>query len=140
MFFRQNSPKTMTEDLLSSIPFLKKQASPKSAFDGIRPVYRTKGLISQKVYKELVLNALNADLLKPSLIEENIEKEHGLMPYKKAVYSVHNPQSFEEIELARKRIQTEKLVKRMAAFKVQKQTLDVDGLLLLTKTLTLQTL
>ncbi|HHT83677.1 MAG: ATP-dependent DNA helicase RecG [Christensenellales bacterium] len=109
-------------------PVFEKTGVAQSAFDGIRPVYRTKGLISQKVYKELVLNALNADLLKPSLIEENIEKEHGLMPYKKAVYSVHNPQSFEEIELARKRIQTEKLVKRMAAFKVQKQTLDVDGL------------
>ena len=104
-------------------PVFEKTGVAQSAFDGIRPVYRTKGLISQKVYKELVLNALNADLLKPSLIEENIEKEHGLMPYKKAVYSVHNPQSFEEIELARKRIQTEKLVKRMAAFKVQNRRL-----------------
>lgn len=102
-------------------PAFEKKNAENSRFKGVQPIYRTKGELSQKVYKELVNNALLMDIKYNSIIDSDIEKKHKLMPFKKAVYTMHNPDSMVAVEEAKRRTETEVLVKRLAAFKAEKQ-------------------
>lgn len=101
-------------------PAHEKKGMINSSFIGIQPVYKTRGILSQKTYKEFVDKALINNVQTSFLIDEKTEKQYNLMPYNDAIISLHKPQSFCKIEQAKKRIQTEILVKRIAALKIEK--------------------
>ncbi len=92
----------------------------KSQFIGIQPIYRTKGIVSQKMYRKFVNSALDMGFNLPLIVGKRQEKKHNLMPFFDAVCQLHNPDDFGSIERARYRIKMELLVKRLAAFELAK--------------------
>jgi ATP-dependent DNA helicase RecG len=88
----------------------------KSQFCGIKPIYCTKGLIPQKTYAKIVNEALEHNFTH-SLISGETEKKYGLENYSSAVCYLHNPPCADVSEY-RNRIATEKLVKRICAYRI----------------------
>lgn len=87
-----------------------------SRFCGIQPIYTTKGLINQKTYWNIVKEALKVYCPK-SVIPPDTENERGLIPLSEAFCRVHIPEEG-KIEKGRDRITLEKLVRRIAAFRI----------------------
>lgn len=101
-------------------PIFEKKGVADSQFVCIQPLYRTRGIMSQKVYRKLVNNALSLGLEMPIIIDKTQEKKYKLMPLKDAIYQRHNPSDFSSLEKASKRIRMEQLSKRLAAFQLSK--------------------
>lgn len=103
-------------------PVFEKKVTEGSIFQGIQPIYRTKGLISQKVYGDIVQQALAMDFELSSFIDNKNEHKHNLIPYLDAINETHKPTNIKNIENAKQRIIIENLVKRLAAFRLEKKT------------------
>lgn len=89
-----------------------------TAFKGVYPVYATKGVIGQGVFRKLAEDALN--YIPESIISEEIEIKYQLMSLKDAYISAHKPTVKDNRE-AVKRIALEKLTERIAAFRLAKK-------------------
>ena len=86
----------------------------------IQPIYSTKGLIAQQNFKKFVKQALDGGIRVQSVVDEDLEREFSLMAYIQALREAHYPSDTKNIEKARKRIILEGLIKKMAAFKLEK--------------------
>lgn len=86
---------------------------------GIVPVYPLKGNLTQKVIRNSINDALNKVQLQ-TLIPYEVTKNMALADLKKAYYSVHNPESFEEVANASERIAIEEYFLLISAFKIIK--------------------
>ncbi len=84
--------------------------------EGIHPVYRTKGILSQGVYENIVQEALKTVPLQ-SIIPSSVEQEKKLIPFGRAIVDVHLPTSL-DLEKQKYRIKLEKVVKRICAFRL----------------------
>ncbi|MFA6866248.1 MAG: ATP-dependent DNA helicase RecG [Clostridia bacterium] len=91
-----------------------------SQFSGVHPIYRTRGLISQKVYGNIVNQCL-IDAKVESVISSNLEEENKLIPLYDAFKCVHQPENM-NIKKATDRIRLEKLVRRIAGFQLAKKS------------------
>ncbi len=86
---------------------------------GIVPVYPLKGNLTQKALRNCINDALNKVKLE-TLIPFDVTKNMSLGDLKKAFYSVHNPESFEEVANASERIAIEEYFLLISAFKIIK--------------------
>lgn len=87
-------------------------------FTGICPIYPTKGIIPQGSFRNIMKDALK--FVPDSIINGENERKFGLMPLKDAYFAIHCPQS-KDVKEAYKRIATEKLTERIAAFSYAKE-------------------
>lgn len=85
-----------------------------SKFKGIKPVYHTKGLINQKNYWNIVIQALKNIEIK-SIIPQEIEEQYDLMPLQEAYRKIHIPHTM-NFKIPKERLLLESVVKRIAAF------------------------
>ena len=85
---------------------------------GVHPVYKTKGLIAQGVYSNIVKEAFPYYNAK-SVIAPELEEKYGLPTYSDALKSLHFPQTT-ELSLYKERIILEKATKRICAFRYAK--------------------
>lgn len=88
----------------------------KTTFCGIQPIYWTRGLIAQKTYRSFVADALKKYTPKSIIGEEN-ERIYGLRPLRDAYSEIHFPEKI-NVSSARERIATEKIVRRICAFRI----------------------
>lgn len=89
-----------------------------SKFQGIQPIYYTKGLINQKTYWNIVKETLKIYSIS-SIIPSFLEAKHNLMSLDEAFKSAHEPQNA-SINKGKDRIVLESLVRRMAGFRLAK--------------------
>ena len=83
---------------------------------GIVPQYVSKGALPQKLIRDAVKVAVTVE--KPrSVIPLNLQQKYHLSPLYDAYKSVHNPQSFEENEMASERIAVEEYFALISAFR-----------------------
>ncbi len=83
---------------------------------GIVPVYPIKGLLSQKIVRSIIADALNKVTIH-SIIPENFIKKYSLASLETAFKIIHQPQNFLEIEKAAERIAIEEYFLLISAFK-----------------------
>jgi ATP-dependent DNA helicase RecG len=93
-----------------------------SRFEGIKPIYRTKGVVSQRQYAAAVKSALDLSLPFNSVIDETAEKECGLMPFAQAVQQAHMPTDMLSAQAASQRIIIESVTKRLLAFRLSNKS------------------
>ena len=93
---------------------------------GIHPIYRTKGLIQQGVYSNVVKEALQLFTPK-NIVDEKIEKKFGLPSFLECIRNVHFPQKM-DLSVEKRRITIEKVVKRICAFRYAKALSDHNRL------------
>ena len=86
---------------------------------GLVPVYSLKGSLTQRIIRDAVSAALNAESFN-SLIPEELRKTYNLPPLKEAYYAVHLPQTKEQMEKAANRIALEEYFILISAFKLIK--------------------
>ena len=77
--------------------------------DRLLPVYHQHGNITSKWIREKINPLLKGTKLLPDLLPESIVEEYDLMAYGPAVRAVHDPESEEELEAARRRLAFEEL-------------------------------
>jgi ATP-dependent DNA helicase RecG len=76
----------------------------------IVPIYRQRGkLITTKWLREKIFPLLNFAKDLPDELPQEIQQRHDLLPLDKAISQIHFPDSFESLELARKRLAFEEL-------------------------------
>ncbi len=86
---------------------------------GIVPVYSIKGILTQSVMKNSVINAIK--LVNPkSIIPENIVLKYALSDLKNAYFAVHNPPNELALKNASDRIALEEYFLLISAFKIIK--------------------
>lgn len=83
---------------------------------GIKPIYRTKGLIPQKTYRGFVSEAMGKCAFE-SLLTERDERKHGLMSLERAYRTLHFPENMDFYE-AKQRVILEKITRRICAFRI----------------------
>ncbi len=88
----------------------------KTTFCGIQPIYWTRGLIPQKTYRTFVADALKK-YVPESVIDIENERKYGLKPICEAYSEIHFPKNI-NVSAARERIATEKVVRRICAFRI----------------------
>ncbi len=88
---------------------------------GIRPIYPLKGLIPQTTMQKIARDMLGK-YTPESIIPESSHNKHSLMSLAEAVRAAHLPNSIREADEGRKRIALEELVKRIAAFKMVRES------------------
>ncbi len=88
-----------------------------SKFQGLQPIYYTKGLIHQRTYWNIVKEALNTITIE-SVVPTTLEKAHNIITLKEAYLSVHMPNG--EEGQGKDRIMLERLIRRIAAFRLSK--------------------
>lgn len=98
-------------------PKFEKKAE-KTKFEGICPIYATKGTIGQGTYHNIVMEALS--LCPESLVSSFIEEKYDLPTLADAYKAVHDPVSLNNGPALR-RIYLERLTERIAAFRLAKQ-------------------
>ena len=86
---------------------------------GIHPIYRTKGLIAQSVYSNVVKEAFSFFEAK-SVISPELENDFGLAPYKEALYNLHFPKAL-PVSDYKNRVVIENVTKRICALKYIKK-------------------
>lgn len=88
---------------------------------GIRPIYPTRNIVGQAVLHKAI-----ADMLTKyshcGIIAKEDERRYGLMSLAEAVSAAHKPQSIAQAETGRERIALEELVKRIAAFRLARES------------------
>lgn len=102
-------------------PAFERKTEEGSIFQGIQPIYRTKGIMSQKLFADSVKAAIGMNFDLDSFIDVENEQKHNIMSYRGAIVEMHMPTSLENIEKVKERIVIEKLVKRLAAFRLEKK-------------------
>ncbi|NLZ25300.1 MAG: DEAD/DEAH box helicase [Clostridiales bacterium] len=86
---------------------------------GVAPVYPLKGILSQKVFKNIILNALNSDIeLRPRFFSDEFCKKHDIKTYKETLFNLHMPSSVDEGLKAKERLKIEQTARQIAAFEV----------------------
>lgn len=88
-------------------------------FCGVLPLYYTKGLIPQSTYREIIRSALGYKSGCESIITD--EASFSLLPIADAFYDVHFPSNILQAECARRRLVLETTLRRLAAFRLEKQ-------------------
>lgn len=86
-------------------------------FSGLRPIYSTRGMITQGNFLNIIKEAL-AIFDNLSIISQENESKFGILSYKKAVHNSHFPPERSIIEEARERVLIEKNVRKICAFKL----------------------
>lgn len=89
-----------------------------SKFQGVQPIYYTKGLINQRTYWNIVKEALKTIPI-DSIVPNSLEKAYNLISVQEAFLRVHMPKA-NEIQVGKDRIILEKLIRRIAAFRLAK--------------------
>lgn len=88
----------------------------KNELVGIKPIYRTKGLIPQKTYRGFVEEAMKKTTV-VSIMSRDEETKRGLMSLEKAYRALHFPESM-DLKNAKQRVILEKITRRICAFKI----------------------
>ncbi len=91
-----------------------------SQFEGIKPIYATKGKIAQGTLYNLVVQAVNCTNIK-SIVPQTLRLEHKLLDLMEAYKFSHMPILMEDVELGRNRITLENVVKRICAYRALKE-------------------
>jgi len=102
-------------------PAFEQRECGESKFTGIKPLYPTKGHINQAVFSSIIRNALQ-DYQAESIISQATANKYRLMPLKDALISVHCPNMLLETAPALERAALEELVRRIAAYKLVKES------------------
>ncbi len=86
---------------------------------GIVPVYSLKGSLSQKVVRDAVKEAL-FKANNETVIPYALQKKYDIVSLTKCLYSIHNPNSLNEKDIASERIALEEFFTLVSAFKLIK--------------------
>jgi ATP-dependent DNA helicase RecG len=110
--------KTTAPELVN--PIYELSPEPKK-LSGIVPVYSVKGLVPQAAVRKAAADMVKKYMPESILCAEN-EKKNCVMTLAEAVRAAHCPQSMKEAQEGRERIALEELVKRIAAFRLVRET------------------
>lgn len=91
-----------------------------SKFCGLQPIYQTKATIPQRTYWALIKEAL-ALYSYTTVINRHLEEKHSIMPIKDAYHALHIPQNTDFVK-AKERIALEKIVRRLGAYTLAKNS------------------
>lgn len=86
-------------------------------FSGIKPIYRTKGLVSQSAFSGFVLESFQK-YNENSIFSSDVLIKEKLMDLKSAYEIVHFPKNMSDISRATERIEIEELVRKICAFRL----------------------
>ncbi len=83
---------------------------------GVRSIYKTKGLIPQSTFSRLIKEAINIYIEKPN-IDKVLEERFGLEDYKESVFFAHCPPTYEKAIAARRRLLIDRTVGLIRQYK-----------------------
>lgn len=103
-----------------------------AADSGIDPVYPSTEGISQKVWRQMVRNALAGYAgVYPEIVPSGLREDLGLLPASKALWGIHFPVAWDEQELSRRSLALEELFLLQLAIRREQRALrdpDVKGI------------
>ncbi len=92
---------------------------------GIMPIYRTKGLISQSVFRGIVKNAAE-NVTVECIVKRETERKFSLMPFSEVYRKIHAPDTLKDAIIAEDRLAVNNCVERILAFKLARELTSCD--------------
>ncbi len=99
-----------------SNPIYEKKST-ETKFFGIQPVYRTRGIVPQKKLRDFALEVFK-NIKIQSIIPKNLCEKYALMDLEQAYKNLHFPKELSIIKESKERVILEKIIKRIAGFRV----------------------
>ncbi len=89
---------------------------------GIRAVYKTKGLIPQTTFNRLVRSAIDSGAISSAISPED-ERSHGLISFLDGLFRAHCPQTIQDALLGKRRVLIDKAVSMIRQYREERASL-----------------